>query len=217
MHNMGESNGEDTVKTGTTTVGLKFDGGLVLATEKRASMGYQVSSKNAKKVYEVDGGIGITTAGSVGDIQTMVKYMKAETNLFKYRKDRKMSPKAVASLMANILQGSKMMPYLGLFILGGYNHEKGEAEIYQLDPAGGVLGEDPYYATGSGSQVAYGLLEDGFDDGMDRDAAVSLALRSINSASERDIASGNGFSVMVIDENGCHVMDDGEVEEYLVK
>ncbi len=210
-----KKNDEEEVKTGTTTVGLKFDGGLVLATERRASMGYQISSKNAKKVYEVDGGIGITTAGSVGDIQTVVRYMKAETNLFKYRKDRKMSPGAVASLMANILQGSKMVPYMGLFILGGYNHEKEEAEIYQLDPAGGVLGEDPFYATGSGSQVAYGLLEDGFEDHMDRDTAVSLALRSIRSASERDIASGNGFSVMVIDPDGCHVLDDEEVEEYI--
>lgn len=207
--------GEEEVKTGTTTVGLTYDGGLVLATERRASMGYQVSSKNAKKVYEIDGGIGITTAGSVGDIQTVVRYMKAETNLFKYRKDRKMSPEAVASLMANILQGSKMLPYMGLFILGGYNHEEGRPEVYQLDPAGGVLGEDPYYATGSGSQVAYGLLEDGFEEGMTRDAAVSLALRSIKSASNRDIASGNGFSVMVVDEDGCHVLDDGEVDEYL--
>ncbi len=207
--------GEEEVKTGTTTVGVKYNEGLVLATEKRASMGYQVSSKNAKKVYEVDEGIGITTAGSVGDIQTVVRYMKAETNLFKYRKDRKMSPRSVASLMANILQGSKMVPYMGLFILGGYNHEEDQPEVYQLDPAGGVLGGDPYYATGSGSQVAYGLLEDLYEEGMDKDTAVSISLRSIKSASNRDIASGNGFSVMVIDAEGCEVLGDEEVDNYL--
>ncbi len=207
--------GEDKVKTGTTTVGVKYNDGLVLATERRASMGYQVSSKNAKKVYEIEDGIGITTAGSVGDIQTVVRYMKAETNLFKYRKDRKMSPKAAASLMANILQGSKMLPYMGLFILGGYNQSTEEPEVYQLDPAGGVLGDDPYYATGSGSQVAYGLLEDLFEEGMDKDTAIGISLRAIKSASSRDIASGNGFSVMVVDESGCHVLDDKEVENYM--
>ncbi|MFP4116248.1 MAG: proteasome subunit beta [Candidatus Aenigmatarchaeota archaeon] len=207
--------GEEEVKTGTTTVAIEFDGGAVLATERRASMGYQVSGKNTKKVYEIDGGIGITTAGSVGDVQTVVRYMKAETNLFKYKKDRKMTPKAVASLMSNILQGSKALPYMGLFILGGYDHEKETAEVFQLDPAGGVLQEDKYYATGSGSQVAYGLLEDGFEEDLSRDEAVSLALRSISSASERDIASGNGFSVMVIDAEGCHILEDEEVESYI--
>ncbi len=210
-------NGQEEVKTGTTTVALEYDSGVVLATEKRASMGYQVSGKNAKKVYEIDDGIGITTAGSVGDVQTVVRYMKAETNLFKYRKDRRMSPKTVASLMANILQGSKALPYMGLFILGGYNHEDEKGEIYQLDPAGGILGEDTFYATGSGSQIAYGLLEDGFREQMPRDEAVSLAIRSVKSASERDIASGNGFSVMVIDKEGCHVLEDEEVEQYLAK
>jgi len=206
---------KEEMKTGTTTVAMEFDGGAVLATERRASMGYQVSGKNTKKVYEIDDGIGITTAGSVGDVQTVVRYMKAETNLFSYKKDRKMKPSAAASLMANILQGSKALPYMGLFTLGGYNREEEKGEVYQLDPAGGVLAQDKYYATGSGSQVAYGLLEDGFDENMGKDEAVSLALRSIKSASERDIASGNGFSVMVIDDDGCHVLDDKEVEDYL--
>ncbi len=210
-------NGQEEVKTGTTTVAIEYKDGAILATEKRASMGYQVSGKNTKKVYEIDEGIGITTAGSVGDVQTVVRYMKAETNLFKYKKDRKMNPSAVASLMANILQSSKALPFMGLFILGGYNHEKKKGEVYQLDPAGGILGEDKYYATGSGSQVAYGLLEDGFEEDMSRDKAVSLAIRSIRSASKRDIASGNGFSVMIIDEEGCHVLDKKDIEKYLAK
>lgn len=209
--------GQEEVKTGTTTVAIEYDGGAILATERRASMGYQVSAKNTKKVYEVDDGIGITTAGSVGDVQTVVRYMKAETNLFKYKKDRKMNPEATASLMANILQGSKALPFMGLFILGGYDHEEETGKVFQLDPAGGVLGGDKYYATGSGSQVAYGLLEDGFEGGMSEDKAVSLALRAIKSASERDIASGNGFSVMIIDKGGCQVLEDEDIEEYLTE
>lgn len=209
--------GKQEAKTGTTTIGLQYDGGVVLATEKRASAGYQVASKNAKKVYKIDGGIGLTTAGSVGDTQTIVRYMRAETNLFKYKKNREMSPKAVASLLANILQSSKALPYLGLFLVGGYDEGEEEGRVFQLDPAGGVLSEDKYYATGSGSQVAYGLLEDGYSEDLEEEDAIRLALRSIKSASERDIASGDGFSVMVIDGGGCRTLEDDKIDEILAE
>jgi proteasome beta subunit len=206
---------QEGVETGTTTVALEYAGGVVLATERRASMGYQVASKNAQKVYEIDSKIGITTAGSVGDTQTIVRYMKAETNLFKYKKNRKMSPQAAATLLANILQGSKALPYLGLFLMGGYDSKKESGEVFCIDPAGGVLEKDKYYATGSGSSVAYGLLEDGFNENLSRDDAIKLALRAIKSASERDIASGDGFSTMVIDANGCETLDEDAIEGYL--
>lgn len=211
---MQESKQEE-VKTGTTTVGLQYEEGIVLATERRASMGYQVSGKNAKKVYKIDDQIGLTTAGSVGDVQTIVRYMRAETNLFKYKKDREISPSAAATLLANILQSSKALPYMGLFLMGGFNTEEGKGEVFQLDPAGGVLEQDKYYATGSGSQVAYGLLEDGYEEDISRERALQLALRSIKSASERDLASGNGFAVMVINEDGCEILEEDEIEEIL--
>lgn len=211
---MQESKQEE-VKTGTTTVGLQYEKGVVLATERRASMGYQVSGKNAKKVYKIDDRIGLTTAGSVGDVQTIVRYMRAESNLFKYKRKRDISPSAAATLLANILQGSKALPYMGLFLMGGFNTEEGKGEIFQLDPAGGVLEQDKYYATGSGSQVAYGLLEDGYEEGISREKALQLALRSIKSASERDLASGNGFAVMVINEDGCEILEEDEIEEIL--
>lgn len=206
---------QEEVKTGTTTVALQYEGGVVLGTERRASMGYQISGKETKKVYKIDDRIGLTTAGSVGDVQTIVRYMRAETNLFKYKKEREISPSAAATLLANILHSSKALPYMGLFLMGGYNTEEGRGEVFQLDPAGGVLQQDKYYATGSGSQVAYGLLEDGYEEGISRDEALQLALRSIKSASERDLASGDGFSMMVVSEDGCEILEEDEIEEIL--
>lgn len=208
---------QEEVKTGTTTVGLQYDGGVVLATERRASMGYQVAGKNTKKVFEIDKGIGLTTAGSVGDVKTIVRYMRAETNLFKYKKNRKMTPNAAATLMANILQGSKALPYLGMFLLGGYNKKEEKGEVYSIGPTGGILEKDDFYATGSGSQVAYGLLQDGYEKGISKDEALELAVRSIKSASERDIASGDGFAVMIVDESGCEIVGEDRIEEIIQK
>lgn len=206
---------QKSLKTGTTTVGLEYKGGVVLATEKRASLGYQVASKSAKKVYRIDDTIGLTTAGSVGDVQAITRYMKAETNLFKYKKNREMTPSAAATLLSNILQSSKALPYMGIFLLGGYNKDSGETEIFQIDPTGGILEKDRYYATGSGGSVAYGLLQDGYKEDLSEKNAVELALRSIKSASERDIASGDGFSVMIINKDGCRSLDEGEIEARL--
>lgn len=209
-----ERTGQEEVKTGTTTIGLEFDGGVVLATERRASVGYRVTGKNAKKVYEITDNIGLTTAGSVGDVQSIVRYLRAETRIFKYQKGREMTPKATATLLANMLQRSKALPYMGVFLLGGYDPDSG-GMVFSVDPVGGRLSEDKYYATGSGSSVAYGLLEDSFKDSLSEEGAINLALRTIKSASERDVASGDGFSVMVIDEDGVNILDEGEIEERL--
>ncbi|UCG95864.1 MAG: proteasome subunit beta, partial [archaeon] len=118
---------EDIKKTGTTTVGLIFEGdggGVVLGSEKKATMGYLVDSIKARKVYPVDDRIGITTAGNVGDIQTIVRYLKAEANIYRLQRNKKVSTRALTTLLANILQGSKYFPYLGQFVIGGFD-EKG--------------------------------------------------------------------------------------------
>ncbi|MFP4045682.1 MAG: archaeal proteasome endopeptidase complex subunit beta [Candidatus Aenigmatarchaeota archaeon] len=212
-----EQRENESIKTGTTTVGIQFENGTVLATERRASMGYQVKSKKAQKVYEIDDKLAITTAGSVGDTQAIVRYMKARTNMFKYKRDREMAPNSAATMLSNMLQGSKMMPYLGMFLLGGYDTKEERGHVFCIDPSGGNLEEDSYYATGSGSQVAYGILQDGFKEDMSEEDAVELALRAIRSASERDMASGDGFSVMVIGEDGCERLEDDDVEARLEK
>lgn len=205
---------KEQMKTGTTTVGLQYEEGVVLATERRASMGYRVQSKNSKKIYNINKNLAITTAGSVGDTQSIVRYLKAETNIFKYQKDRKMSPTSAATILANILQNSKMLPYLGMFLLGGYDHKEEKGRVYCIDPSGGVLEEDKYYSTGSGGSMAYGVLDDRYEDDMSEEEAIKVALRCIESARKRDIASGDGFSVTVVNEDGCRSLDDDEINEY---
>ena len=201
-------------KTGTTTVGLIYDGGVVLAAEKKATMGYLLDSKEARKVYPIDDRMAITTAGTVGDIQTIVRYMRAEVNIFKFQKNRKIGVRAATVLLANILQGSKYFPYLGQFIIGGVD-ENGP-QVYSLDPAGGVVEGDKYYATGSGSPMAFGVLEDIYEEGMDEKRAIEVALKAVRAATRRDIASGGkGYTVVVINKDGLRELTEKEIETYL--
>lgn len=204
---------EDVKKTGTTTVGLVFGGndrGVVLGSEKKATMGYLVDSIKARKIYSVDEKIGITTAGNVGDIQTIVKYLKAEANIYRMQRNKRISVRALTSLLANILQGSKYFPYLGQFVIGGYD-ENGP-QIFSLDPFGGVVEGDDYYSTGSGSPIAFGVLEDQYRKEIKRNDAIKLVIKAITAATRRDIASGGEVAIAVIDQNGYRELSEQELK-----
>jgi len=204
---------ENIKKTGTTTVGLIYEGdggGVVLGSEKKATMGYLVDSIQARKIYSIDDRIGITTAGNVGDIQTIVKYLRAESNIYRLQRGKKMNTRALTSLLANILQGSKYFPYLGQFIIGGFD-ENGP-QVFSLDPFGGVVEGDNYYATGSGSPVAFGVLEDQYKKGLKKSEAVKLVIKAITAATRRDIASGGEVAIAVIDRNGYQELSKEEIK-----
>lgn len=202
----------DKLETGTTTVGLVTDEGVVLAADKRASMGRLTASKYAKKVYKLDDSIGLTIAGSVGDAQKIVRTMRSQLNLHKLE-TKELSVKGAGTLLANILHRHKMMPFFNQFILGGIEDENGV--LYDLDPAGGLMKHERFTSTGSGSQLAYGVLEDGYNEGVSHSEGKQLAIRAIQSAMERDTASGNGIMVAEITSDGYDVVEEKEVESKL--
>lgn len=203
----------DNMETGTTTLGLVFDDGIVLAADNRATMGHLKASKRAKKVFQLDDNIGLTIAGSVGDAQKLVRVLRAELKLYKLE-TKELSVKGASTLLSNILQSSKMLPFMNQFITGGLDEDGGK--LYDLDPLGGLMVHTEFTATGSGSPTAYGVLEDSYEEGLSEDDAKKLAVRAIQAASERDTASGDGMDVIVISEDeGYHEVPDDEVEGYM--
>jgi proteasome beta subunit len=190
-------------KTGTTTVGLVCKEGVVLAAEKKSTMGYLVASKESEKILPVADHIALTIAGASGDAQTLARYMQAELKLFEMEHKRKISVKGASTLLANILQGSKFYPYYVQLILAGYDDAP---RIFDLDAIGGVEEEKKFFSTGSGSPIALGVLEDGYKDGMSIDEGIKLAVRAIKSAIERDIGSGGkAIDVAVITKEGMKI------------
>ena len=201
-----------TLKTGTTTVGIICKDGVVLAAEKKATMGYLVESKYAKKVYQLDDHIGLTIAGSVGDAQAFVRLMRAQFNLYKLERGP-ITVKGAATIASNILQGNKWFPYFNQFIMGGMDGRG--PQIYSIDMAGGYTETDKVYSTGSGSPYAYGVLEAEFKEGISTQEGVALAVKAIKSAIERDIGSGGrGFTVAVINGNGYRELSESELKQY---
>jgi len=199
-------------KTGTTTIGLLCKDAVIVAAEKKATMGYMVDSKEAQKVLLLDSHIAMSIAGSVGDAQALMRLMRAQYKLYKLERGA-ITVKAAATLLANVLQGNKYFPYYIQLLLGGYDSEG--PHIYSLDAVGGLLGTDKYYSTGSGSPFAYGSLEAGFRPDMPVDEAISLVIKSIKVAIERDIASGGkGFTVVVINKDGARMLSDQEIKKY---
>ncbi|MEM5814866.1 MAG: archaeal proteasome endopeptidase complex subunit beta [Candidatus Aenigmatarchaeota archaeon] len=200
------------LKTGTTTVGIICRDGVVLAAEKKATMGYTIDSKVSRKVYQLDNHIGMTIAGSVGDAMAIIRLMKAQLKLYKLERGP-ITVKAAAALLENILQGNKYFPYMNMFILGGM--DASGPQIWSLDPVGGGSNLDKYYSTGSGSPFAYGALEAEYNENITVAEGAALAIRAIKVAIERDIGSGGrGFTVALITKDGYKELTEAEIKAY---
>ena len=204
---------QETMK-GTTTIGLVFAGGVILATEKRATMGYMIASKRAKKVYKVADRIGMTTAGGVGDAQQLARILTVECNLYQIRRSRSITVGASSTLLSNYLNQNRFFPYYVQLLVGGVD-EHGPS-VYSVDAMGGATKEDEIVATGSGSPMAYGVLEDRYHTGMTMDEAIDLAIRALKAAMKRDAGSGEGIHVVVITKDQYTEMSEAALKKYLI-
>ena len=198
-------------RTGTTTVGLLCSDGVILASEKRSSMGNLVANKEAEKVLKIQDHIGITIAGAVGDAQTIARILKAQCALYEIHRGRDITVEGAGTLLANILQGSKYFPYWLQLLMGGYDSKP---RLYSLDMMGSLM-EEKVVSTGSGSPIAYGVLEDKYKENKTVKENLPIAVKAVKAALERDIYSGNGFNVAVIDKKGFRKLSDKEIEELL--
>lgn len=200
-------------KTGTTTVGLVCRDGIVLAAERKVTMGYLVAGKKAEKILQINEYIGMTIAGLVGDAQHLEKVVKAELKLQELQEERRVPIKAAANLVANILYGRRYYPYYVQLIVGGFDSRP---RLYSFDPSGSIQEEDEYFSSGSGSPMAFGVLEEQYKKGLSSEEGKKTAARSVRAAIQRDIASGgSGIDVVVIDKNGFRRLPEKEVEEAL--
>ncbi len=206
---------QDKVYKGTTTVGLVCKDGVVMATEKRATMGNFIASRRAKKIYRIADRVAMTTAGAVGDAQFLARLISVEIKLYEVRKEEKPTIKAIATLLSNILNSTRWFPYFVQLLVGGI--DKRGPSIYSIDLLGGAIEEIDIVATGSGSPTAYGVLEDRYSPEMTIDEGVELAVRAIHSAMRRDSASGDGIDVVKITEEGYFELSRGDVESILSK
>jgi proteasome beta subunit len=192
---------ETVAKTGTTTIGISTDDGVVIGTDRRASLGGRfVSNKQVQKVEQIHPTGALTLVGSVGGAQSFIRSLRAEANLYEARRGEDISISALATLAGNFARGG---PFFAINpILGGVDEEG--SHVYSIDPAGGVM-EDDYTVTGSGMQVAHGKLEDRYHDDLSMEEAEDLAVEAVYAATERDTGSGNGVYVATVTDDGVDI------------
>ena len=104
------------IKTGTSTVGITYDGGVVVGADHRATMGHFIANKSVQKLFRISDNIALTTAGLVGHAQSLSRVLAAELKLFELKRDMPMTVKGAATFTANILSGRPH--YVQLLIVG---------------------------------------------------------------------------------------------------
>ncbi len=199
-----ENDSDVVTKTGTTTIGIAATDGVVIATDRRASLGGRfVSNKNIVKVEKIQPRTAMTLVGSVGGAQDFIKQLRAEASLYEARRRKDMRVEEISNLASNF---ARRGPFAAINPIVGGLDDTG-SHVFTIDPAGGCI-EDDYAVTGSGMQVAHGKLEDEYYDDITVEESRAIAGRAIQAAAERDTGSGNGLALCTITE------DDLEIEKY---
>ena len=203
------------VKKGTTTVGIVCKEGIVLAADKRATLGGQiVSNKKVDKIVKITDNMAITTAGTVSDIQLVTKLIRAELNLRKIRIKKDSTVKEAANLLGTIVYHNirKFSPILGVtgFLLGG--RDDSGIYLYSISPDGSIMTEDNFSTEGSGMVFALGVLDTLYKEGISLQEGIKLGVKAVNAAMQRDTATGEGIDVVTITKEGVKKVLTKKVE-----
>lgn len=181
----------------TTIVGLKTNEGIVLGSDKRASKGFFIGSKITQKIAKIDETLAVAIAGQLSDAEYMIKVAKAERRLVDIRRGFPLTVRESARLIANMAYAGlkNYQPYFVELLVAGVDAEGGH--ILAADMSGALTEED-FASSGSGSPIAYGVLESVYSKDITNEQAKNIATKAVAAAMERDPGSGNGIDLLVI-------------------
>ncbi|MGB9674800.1 MAG: proteasome subunit beta, partial [Nanopusillaceae archaeon] len=167
--------------SGTTIVAIKFKEGIILASDRRTSLyPLLVYKKDTQKIYQVTDKILFAGAGVVGDIQYLLKVLKASLKLKELKSRSEPTAAEAANLLATIMNYHKFFPFFTEVIIAGKDEDG--YKIYSIDEVGGLEEHKDFIATGSGMQYALAVLEVEYKPNLDKEKAKELAKRAVLSA-----------------------------------
>jgi proteasome beta subunit len=195
------------VLKGTTTVGITCRDGVILGSDTRVTMGFFIAHHKGKKVYKIDDHLAMTISGGVADAQRVVDILKVNAQLYRLNLARPMPVKSAARLVSNLLFSSRYAPLLAQILIGGMDDSG--PHVFSIDPFGSIT-EEKCVATGSGSPIAYGVLEDKYKQDASIKEMLPVVVRAIDSAMRRDAASGDNFDVSIIEKKVYRELSEKE-------
>jgi len=195
------------VLKGTTTVGITCRDGVILGSDTRVTMGFFIAHHKGKKVYKIDDHLAMTISGGVADAQRVVDILKVNAQLYRLNLARPMPVNSAARLVSNLLFSSRYAPLLAQILIGGMDDSG--PHVFSIDPFGSIT-EEKCVATGSGSPIAYGVLEDKYKQDASIKEMLPVVVRAIDSAMRRDAASGDNFDVSIIEKKVYRELSEKE-------
>jgi proteasome beta subunit len=206
---------------GTTVLGMKFDAGVVFAGDRRATAGYSIDDDRMEKVFAADDYSVIAIAGTAGQAIEIVRLFQLELEHYEKITGDRLSLEGKANRLGQMIRGNFPMALQGLVVVplfGGFDERRGGGRIFYYDATGGRWEEQDFHATGSGGRPAKSSLKKRWRPGLDRDAALRVAVEALVDASHEDIATGGpdpvrGIypTVVVVTADGAAPAADDEV------
>ncbi len=177
----------------TTIVALVHDGGIVMAGDRRATMGSMIASRSIEKVFPADDYSAVGIAGTAGLAVELVRLFQLELEHYEKIEGSLLSLDGKANRLATIIRGQLGLALQGLAVVplfGGYDLDKGAGRIFSYDVTGGRYEEHEHHAVGSGSVFARGSLKKRWRPGLDEAGAVAVAVEALMDAADDDSATG---------------------------
>lgn len=209
------------ISHGTTVVSAKFDGGVIIAGDRRATSGNLISHRNMKKVFPADRWSGVAIAGAAGPALEMVKIFQLQLEHYEKVEGHPLSLEGKANQLSQMLRQNLPAAMQGLVVVpifAGFDRRRNYGRLFAYDVTGGRYEEEDYVASGSGSLFARTVIKMGHRDDIGQDEAVDLMIRSLFAAADDDSATGGPDSmrgiypiVATISADGYQELDETDI------
>jgi len=206
---------------GTTIVSLTYDGGVVMAGDRRATMGNLIANRDMDKVFATDEFSLVGIAGTAGLAIELVKLFQVELEHYEKIEGALMSLEGKANRLASMIRGNLGMAMQGLAVVplfAGFDPAAGTGRIFSYDVTGGCYEEHDHHSVGSGSLFARGALKKLYRRSGTVDDAVRCAVEALYDAADDDSATGGPDvgrriwpSVGIVDDSGARFLLDDEI------
>jgi proteasome beta subunit len=209
---------------GTTIVAMDFDGGVIMAGDRRSTAGNVIAQRDIEKVFRSDDFSCVGIAGVAGIALELVRLFQLELEHYEKLEGRTLSLEGKANRLAAFVRGNLGGAMQGLIVVplfAGYDEEIGRGRIFSYTVDGGRYEERKFHSIGSGSVFARGSLKKLYTDGMVERDAITVCMQALYDAADDDSATGGPDLtrqiypvVAVVTEDGFRRLTDAEAGEY---
>src|SRR6478609_10250788 len=178
---------------GTTVVAIRYDGGVVMAGDRRATAGYMIASRRIEKVFAADDYSGVSIAGAAGPAIEMVKLFQVQLEHYEKVQGETLSLEGKANQLGQLVRANlpaAMQGFAVVPLFAGYDTTRERGRVFSYDVTGGRYEELDFQAQGSGSIHARNWIKASWSEGLSADDTIVLAIASLFAAADEDVATG---------------------------